>query len=84
MSQGLSVLARLIRKGTFAEFQQGVAAARVDPKMPALPGFTRGTLGSTGSRFGPKTRNSDAQDDQDRQMIGSPIMRAFLQRTAGV
>jgi hypothetical protein len=46
--------------------------------MPALPGFTRGSLGSSGSTFGPKTRNPEAQEDEERAMLNNPLMISFL------
>lgn len=82
MAQGLSVLARLLRQGRFEEFETGLEGTRDSPLMPAKRGFTRGSLGSTGAE-GISSRNPDAQEDQERQMIQSPIMQAFLGRTTG-
>lgn len=79
---GLSVLARLLRSGAFEEFEQGLEGTRSSPLPTAKVGFTRGTLGSTGSEL-VSSRNPDAAEDEERRMLRSPIMRAFLQRTTG-
>jgi hypothetical protein len=81
MAQGLSVLARLLRKGAFSEFETGLESRRFSAYMPARRGFTRGSLGSTGVRSpgAPQTRNSDAQVEEERAMIRSSIMKAFTQ-----
>lgn len=73
----LSVLARLVRKGAFEKFESGLESTRSSARQPAKRGFTRGTLGSMRSP-GVKSRNPDAQDNEDRSMINSPIMKAFL------
>ena len=78
MSQGLSVLARLLRDGQFEKFNTGESGPRTNSRMPALPGFTRGSLGSSGSTFGPKTRNPEAQEDEERAMLNNPLMISFL------
>lgn len=68
---GLSVLARLKRKGVFEEFETGLESKRFSAYMPAKRGFTRGSLGSTGVRSpgAPQTRNPDAAIDADRQIL---------------
>lgn len=80
MAHGLSTLARLLKRGAFEEFETGVDGPRSSPYMPARRGFTRGTLGATGSTFGPATRNPDAQIDEERELLQSPIMHAFLEK----
>lgn len=75
---GLSVLARLMRKNAFAEFEQGLESRRFSAYMPAKRGFTRGSLGTQGSTVGPATRNPDASDQRDMQTLQSPIMNAFM------
>lgn len=86
MAEGLSVLARLMRQGRFEEFETGETGRRTSPRNPALRGRTRGSSGARGvaSPGNPQTRNPDAQIDEERQMLNSPIMQAFLGRTAGV
>jgi len=86
MAQGLSVLARLLRAGRFEEFETGDPGTRTSPRQPALKGRTRGASGARGvvSPGNPQTRNPDAQENEERQMLNSPIMQAFLGRTAGV
>jgi len=74
----LSVLARLVRKGEFEKFNTGLEGTRTSAKQPAKSGFTRGSLGSMGSTKTVKKRNPDAQDQEDRAMLNSPIMDAFL------
>lgn len=74
---GLSVLARLMRQGRFEEFETGESGPRVSALPPALRGFTRGTLGATGSTFGPKTRNSDAAEQHDRATIQELLQSGF-------
>lgn len=61
----LSVLARLRRKGRFAEFEQGLEKPRSSPMPTAKRGFARGSLGSMGSTT-LKKRNSDAGENRDR------------------
>lgn len=78
----LSVLARLYRKGRFAEFETGESGPRTSSKNPALKGFARGTMGSIGSTT-LKHRNSQAGEQADREMLGSPIMQAYLSRIGG-
>lgn len=76
---GLSVLARLRRRGAFEEFETGLEGARFSAYLPAKRGFTRGSLGSYGARpF--QSRNPDAAEDEDRRTLGSPIMSAFMNR----
>lgn len=77
--QGLSTLARLMKKGAFAEFETGLESKRFSAYMPARKGFTRGSLGSTGVRSpgAPQTRNPDAQADEERSIIRSSILKAF-------
>jgi hypothetical protein len=79
MAQGLSVLARLLRKGAFAEFETGMESRRFSAYRPAKRGVTRGSLGSTGVRSpgAPATRNPDAQIEEERATIRSSIMKAF-------
>lgn len=86
MAHGLSTLARLLKKGAFAEFETGLESKRFSSYMPARSGFTRGSLGSTGVRSpgAPQTRNPDAQANEERQLIGSSIMRAFTANMAGL
>lgn len=74
----LSVLARLMRKGAFAEFEEGLESRRFSAYMPARRGTTRGSLGSIPTQPGPKTRNSDAGEQRDRQILQSPIMGAMM------
>lgn len=76
----LSVLARLVRRNAFQEFEQGLEGPRYNAKLPAVRGFTRGTLGATGvARPGaPATRNSNAGEQRDRQTLQGPIMNAFM------
>jgi hypothetical protein len=74
----LSVLARLIRSGAFEKFESGLEGTRSSARPPAKRGFTRGTLGTMGSTNRPATRNPDAQVEEDRAMLNSPIMEAFL------
>lgn len=78
----LSVLARLLRKGAFKEFEQGLEGPRLSPKPTALKGFTRGSLGSSGART-VSSRNPDAAENKDRETLQGPIMEAFLKRTQG-
>lgn len=80
MAYGLSTYARLIHKGAFEEFEEGLEGPRYSALPTAKPGFTRGTLGSTGVRSpgAPQTRNPDAQEDEERQMVQSSIMQTFM------
>lgn len=82
----LSTLARLLRAGRFEEFETGQEGARTNPRQPALRGRTRGTTGARGvaSPGDPATRNPNAQDEEERAMLNSPIMQAFLGRVTGV
>ena len=73
----LSVLARLMRQGAFEKFESGLESTRTSARPLAKRGFTRGTLGSTSSP-GIKSRNPDAAEEEDRAMLNSPIMNAFL------
>lgn len=68
---GLSTAARLKRQGAFEHFNTGERGPRASARMPALPGFTRGTLGSTGVRSPgrPLSRNPDAKEDEERAII---------------
>lgn len=77
MAYGLSTLARLMRRGAFEEFEEGLEGPRYSAMPTAKPGFTRGSLGSTGVRSpgAPLTRNSDAQEDEDRESIMQMFMR---------
>lgn len=85
-AQGLSVLARLLRQGRFEEFETGLETVRSSARPPAKTGFTRGSLGSQGVKMpgNPGTRNPNAQEDEERKMLNSPIMQAFLGRVTGV
>ena len=85
MAHGLSTLARLVHAGAFEEFEEGLEGPRTSPLTTAKPGFTRGSLGSTGVRSpgAPQSRNPDAKIDKERQQIQSPIMQAFLSRQNG-
>ena len=74
----LSILARLARRGAFKKFESGLESTRGSAKPPAKRGFTRGTLGVLGSTKKPATRNSNAAEDEDRQILNSPIMSAFM------
>ncbi len=80
MAQGLSTLARLIRRNAFEEFETGLESKRFSASMPARRGFTRGSIGSTGVRSpgAPQTRNPDAAIDKDRATLNSSITQAFL------
>lgn len=64
----LSVLARLRRKGRFAEFETGEFKTRTSTHNPARRGFARGTMGVIGSTT-LKTRNPDAGEQQDREEL---------------
>lgn len=77
----LSVLARLVRQGRFAEFETGESGPRTSRYMPAKRGFARGSLGTQGSTT-LKHRNTQAGEQRDRQTLQSSIMHAFLQRGA--
>lgn len=69
---GLSVLARLMRQGRFAEFETGEPGPRSSARAPAVRGFTRGTMGSTGSTTGGAAhRNPDAAEDRDRMILNA-------------
>lgn len=78
----LSDLARLLRAGRFEEFETGLESTRSSARLPSKTGFTRGSLGSTGVRSpgNPDTRNPQAQEDQERETLEGPIMKAFLGR----
>lgn len=71
----LSALARLVKRNAFEEFD----TEGPGPRSPTKKGFTRGTMGATGSR-GLQHRNPDAQEDEEREMMQSPVMEAFLKR----
>lgn len=73
---GLSTYARLIRKGMFEKFQQGESGPRTNARSTALPGFTRGSLGSMGAT-GYRNRNPNAAVDKDRDFLRQTIMDAF-------
>lgn len=75
----LSVLARLVRRNAFEEFEQGLEGTRDSALPTAMRGFTRGSLGSTGAEL-VSSRNPDAAEDEERDTLQSPIMRAFLGR----
>lgn len=76
MASGLSVLARLIRKGAFEEFEQGLEGPRPSAYLPAKRGFTRGSLGATGVRSpgNPQTRDPNAAEKKDRQTIQQVLL----------
>lgn len=69
----LSALARHMRKNRMLKFGTGVAGRRSSPRLPAAPGTTRGTMGSTGSTL-LKSRNPDAGENRDRREFGLPVM----------
>ncbi len=64
----LSVLARLRRKGRFAEFETGEFKTRTSTHNPAMRGFARGTMGVIGSTT-LKSRDSDAGENRDREEL---------------
>lgn len=67
----LSALARYMRKNRMLKFGTGIHGRRTSAMQPAPEGFTRGTLGSTGSS--PlRTRNSNAGENRDRTELGLP------------
>jgi len=72
----LSTLARLMRQNAFQDFNTGEAGPRSSPASPALPGFARGSLGTSGSvPF--QSRNVNAGEQQERNTLSGPIGQAF-------
>jgi len=67
----LSALARYMRKNRMLKFGTGISGRRTSAGPPAMEGWTRGTLGSSGSS--PlRTRNSDAGENKERTELGLP------------
>jgi len=75
----LSVLVDLVRKMQGAQRQPGKPGARGSARAPAMPGFTRGALGSLGANTY-QARDSAAGSNKEREMLQSPIMKAYLRR----
>lgn len=73
----LSVLARLVRRNAFAEFETGESGPRTSTHMPAQKGFARGTMGATGS-VELRSRNPQAGEQRDRTTLDSSMFASFL------
>lgn len=74
----LSTLAQLMRQNAFQDFNTGEPGPRSSPASPALPGYARGSLGTSGSRpF--QSRNVDAGEQRERGTLGGSIGDAFRQ-----
>jgi hypothetical protein len=72
----LSTLAQLMRRNAFQDFNTGEPGPRSSPASPALPGYARGSLGTSGSRpF--QSRNVNAGEQRERATLGGPIGDAF-------
>lgn len=79
----LSALAQLVFEGDLENRlreHMDLAEPQVDPLDPVSEGFTRGAMGSMGSR-GLQSRNSDAGLEEERERINSPVMQSFLDQT---
>ena len=73
----LSTLAQLMRRNAFQDFNTGESGPRSSPAGPALPGFARGSLGTSGARpF--QSRNVNAGEQRERGTLGGPIGNAFM------
>lgn len=70
----LSELVALFRKSQAPATPRG---PRTSARQRSPRGVTRGALGAYGSRAF-KGRNSEAGSDKEREMMNSPIFKAFL------